>query len=101
MRRKQYVCCNCGEMFDEDELIAVYSLEGEGCMQGELFEDYKCPECKKMEIIETVDICPSCKWYDKEDDECLYEEPSLVDLVMIKHHVVEADLSLLRRECTK
>ena len=93
MRRKQYVCCNCGEMFDEDELIAVYSLEGGGY----LFEDYKCPECKKMEIIETVDICPSCKWYDKEDDECLWDEPGLLDILRNEGY----DPGNAERECKK
>lgn len=99
MKRKQYVCYNCGEMFDENELIAVYSKEGEGCMQGDLFEDYKCPECKTLSINETIDYCPDCKWYDKEDDECLYGEPGLVDVVREINDIGDVNLQLLRREC--
>ena len=51
--KDKYVCNHCGEIFYDNELTPIFSWEGEGCMRGQLFEGYKCPECGS----EVNDVC--------------------------------------------
>ena len=76
--KDKYVCNHCGEIFDDYELTPIFSWEGEGCMRGQLFEGYKCPECGS-EVNDVRDVCPGCFYYYGEGDQCMYGEPDIPD----------------------
>ena len=74
--KDKYVCNHCGEIFYDNELTPIFSWEGEGCMRGQLFEGYKCPECGS-EVNDVRDVCPGCFYYYGEGDQCMYGEPDI------------------------
>ena len=76
--KDKYVCNHCGEIFYDNELTPIFSWEGEGCMRGQLFEGYKCPECGR-EVNDVRDVCPGCFYYYGEGDQCMYGEPDIPD----------------------
>lgn len=76
--KDKYVCNHCGEIFYDNELTPIFSWEGEGCMRGQLFEGYKCPECGS-EVNDVRDVCPGCFYYYGEGDQCMYGEPDIPD----------------------
>ena len=76
--KDKYVCNHCGEIFYDNELTPIFSWEGEGCMRGQLFEGYKCPECGS-EVSDVRDVCPGCFYYYGEGDQCMYGEPDIPD----------------------
>ena len=76
--KDKYVCNHCGKIFYDNELTPIFSWEGEGCMRGQLFEDYKCPECGS-EVNDVRDVCPGCFYYYGEGDQCMYGEPDIPD----------------------
>ena len=76
--KDKYVCNHCGEIFYDNELTPIFSWEGEGCMRGQLFEGYKCPECGS-EVNDVRDVCPSCFYYYCEGDQCMHGEPDIPD----------------------
>ena len=76
--KDKYVCNHCGEIFYDNELTPIFSWEGEGCMRGQLFEGYKCPECGS-EVNDVRDVCPGCFYYYGEGDQCMYGEPDITD----------------------
>ena len=38
-----YICSDCGNVFREDEIKEVYTMEGEGCMRGPMHDHDECP----------------------------------------------------------
>lgn len=78
MEREKYVCCNCGQIFYESDLIPVFYVEGESCIRGQVFKGYKCPVCDS-EVNNVRDVCPSCFYYYCEGDQCMYGEPDIPD----------------------
>ena len=66
----KYICGDCGEVFDEDEIKEVYYDEGEGVMRGPLFDHFECPECGN-EVYDEAVHCPVCEeYYNGEEDYC-------------------------------
>ena len=53
--KDKYVCNHCGEIFYDNELTPIFSWEGEGCMRGQLFEGYKCPEYHHTKCIAHIE----------------------------------------------
>lgn len=74
-RRKKSVCCNCGQIFYDSDLIPVFYMEGEGVMRGELFDHYVCPECGEDVWCSVEEVCRDCYYYDEPNRECLFGEP--------------------------
>lgn len=65
-----YICNGCGAVFREDEIKDVYTMEGEGCMRGPLFDHDECPFCGCEDIVKAVE-CPACgEYYNGEEDYC-------------------------------
>ena len=40
-----WICSDCGNVFREDEIKVVYTMEGEGCMRGPMHDHDECPYC--------------------------------------------------------
>ena len=78
MGREKYVCCKCGQIFYESDLIPVFYVEGESCIRGQVFKGYKCPVCDS-EVNNVRDVCPSCFYYYCEGDQCMHGEPDIPD----------------------
>lgn len=78
MEREKYVCCNCGQIFYESDLIPVFCVGSESCIRGQVFKGYKCPVCDS-EANNVRDVCPSCFYYYCEGDQCMYGEPDIPD----------------------
>ena len=64
----KYVCMNCGEILDEDELDHIVERDtGEGGYGGVMWQTDVCPHCGE-ESIEEAKKCPICGEYHGKDD---------------------------------
>lgn len=69
MAKMKYICTNCGNTFDEDEIGTVMQWDGEGVMGGYHPVEDQCPYCKSTDDIREAEECCCCSEYsDKEDD---------------------------------
>ena len=67
----KYICENCGEVFDEDEIKAVYYDEGEGVMRGPLYDHDECPHCGSEDISEARECIACCGYFSGYDPSSL------------------------------
>ena len=67
----KYICENCGEVFDEDEVKAVYYDEGEGVMRGPLYDHDECPHCGSEDISEARECIACCGYFSGYDPSSL------------------------------
>ena len=72
----KYICENCGEVFDEDEIKEVYTMEGEGVMRGPLYDHDECPHCGSEDISEARECIACCGYFSGYDPSSLDYCPS-------------------------
>ena len=71
-----YICSDCGNVFREDEIKEVYTMEGEGCMRGPMHDHDECPYCGSEAIAEARECIARCGYFSEEDTGSLDYCPS-------------------------